>query len=165
MSSKYEHHSDIAGLMAEFDHARAKSRERRAVLEEALPALSFTSGSPDGAVEVAVNWEGLLTGVRIGEAARGLEPRQLAESVLRAYTMAQQEAARRAAELFLDAGGSSNAFSDRLRARQDFEPTMLGEPQLSDGTSTAGTRFAGSGPANDLIDDDFDDPDQHFLRG
>lgn len=107
--------------MQEFDRYRAKARERAEMVREKLPSVSVDARSPDGAVSLTVNADGMLTGLRMTDRVRDLAPAEIADAVLRTYGAAQRDAASRVAELLEPL--SDGYLPDKLRWRQEFDPS------------------------------------------
>ncbi|WP_370949021.1 YbaB/EbfC family nucleoid-associated protein [Amycolatopsis sp. cg5] len=93
----------------------------RAAMVAALSALSVDSASPDGAVAVSVNTDGVMTSLRLSDAIRRLSPDEIADLVVRTYVDAQRKSAERSAELMRPLG-NAGYLADRLRWRLNFEP-------------------------------------------
>lgn len=103
----------------------AKPPSDRQAMVEALAALSVDASSPDGAVSVSVNTDGVMTRLRLGNAVSGMSPAEIADTVMRTYLEAQQGSARRSAELLAPLG-NAGYLTDRLRWRVEFTPTFQG---------------------------------------
>lgn len=99
----------------------------RAAMVAALSALSVDSASPDGAVAVSVNTDGVMTSLRLSDAVRRLSPDEIADLVVRTYVDAQRKSAERTAAL-MSPLGNAGYLMDRLRWRVRFEPT----PQVTE---------------------------------
>lgn len=97
----------------------------RQAMVEALAALSVDASSPDGAVSVSVNTDGVMTRLRLSDAVSGMSPAEIADTVMRTYLEAQQGSAWRSAELMAPLG-NAGYLTDRLRWRVAFEPTFQG---------------------------------------
>ncbi|MCR6481477.1 YbaB/EbfC family nucleoid-associated protein [Amycolatopsis sp. OK19-0408] len=101
----------------------AEQPDRETLLAE-LSALTATATSPDGVVSLAVNTDGVLTRLRLGDAVSEMSPAQIADTVLRTYIEAQRESAKRTGQLLAPLG-TGGYLMDRLRWRVEFEPTPL----------------------------------------
>ena len=99
-----------------------KKPDREALLAE-LSTLSATSTSPDGAVSLSVNTDGVLTRLRLSDDVSRLSAAEIADLVMRTYVQAQRESAERTTQLMLPMG-SGGYLMDRLRWRAKFEPTL-----------------------------------------
>ncbi|MGK4598281.1 YbaB/EbfC family nucleoid-associated protein [Amycolatopsis sp. w19] len=108
--------------MADEPAAKKPPADRQAMLE-ALAALSVDASSPDGAVSVSVNTDGVMTRLRVGEAASRMSPAEIADTVMRTYQEAQQGSAKRSAELMAPIG-NAGYITDRLRWRLGFTPSF-----------------------------------------
>ncbi|MFE5504383.1 MULTISPECIES: YbaB/EbfC family nucleoid-associated protein [Amycolatopsis] len=111
--------------MADKPAAKKPPADRQAMLE-ALAALSVDASSPDGAVSVSVNTDGVMTRLRVGEAASRMSPAEIADTVMRTYQEAQQGSAKRSAELMAPIG-NAGYITDRLRWRLGFTPSFQQE--------------------------------------
>lgn len=100
----------------------------RQAMVDALAALSVDASSPDGAVSVSVNTDGVMTRLRLGNAVSGMSPAEIADTVMRTYLEAQQGSARRSAELMAPLG-NAGYLTDRLRWRVAFAPTFQGDSE------------------------------------
>ncbi|WP_051897893.1 YbaB/EbfC family nucleoid-associated protein [Sciscionella sediminilitoris] len=110
---------------------RENAQATKDVLSKELPAISVEGDSPDGAVHLAVNVDGVLTELRLGEQVRKMTPDRIAEAVLRTYAEAQRTAAQQAAELLRPFGGNTY-LQDRFAWRQEFAPYAEPEPEPAD---------------------------------
>lgn len=110
--------------MHQFDRHKARHRERMALLQEKLPGLSVRESSPDGAVELSVNAEGVMTALSLDDHLQGSSPRDIASLVLRTYISAQRKAARQVAELISPLVGESGYLQERLRWRESLQPDV-----------------------------------------
>ncbi|MFI7122436.1 YbaB/EbfC family nucleoid-associated protein [Amycolatopsis sp. NPDC049868] len=108
--------------MADKPAPKKPGNDRQAMLE-ALAALSVDASSPDGAVSVSVNTDGVMTRLRVGEAASRMSPAEIADTVMRTYQEAQQGSAKRSAELMAPIG-NAGYITDRLRWRLGFTPSF-----------------------------------------
>lgn len=100
---------------------KVPAKADRAAIVKSLQELSVEAGSPDGAVSLSVNTDGVMTKLALSAGAAKLPPNQLADLVLRTYAQAQRESAKRSAEL-LAPMGNTGYVADRLRWRLKFEP-------------------------------------------
>ncbi len=108
--------------MADKPAPKKPANDREAMLE-ALATLSVDASSPDGAVSVSVNTDGVMTRLRVSEAASRLSPAEIADAVMRTYQEAQQGSAKRSAELMAPIG-NAGYITDRLRWRLGFTPSL-----------------------------------------
>ncbi|MFI9449216.1 YbaB/EbfC family nucleoid-associated protein [Amycolatopsis sp. NPDC052450] len=108
--------------MAEKPAPKKPANDRQAMLE-ALAALSVDASSPDGAVSVSVNTDGVMTRLRVTEAVSRMSPAEIADAVMRTYQEAQQESAKRSAKLMAPIG-NAGYITDRLRWRVGFTPSF-----------------------------------------
>ncbi|MEV6906375.1 YbaB/EbfC family nucleoid-associated protein [Amycolatopsis sp. NPDC051071] len=108
--------------MADKPAPKKPPADRQAMLE-ALAALSVDASSPDGAVSVSVNTDGVMTRLRMSEAASRMSPAEIADAVMRTYQEAQQGSAKRSAELMAPIG-NAGYLTDRLRWRLGFTPSF-----------------------------------------
>jgi len=108
--------------------AKKPPADRQEMLE-ALATLSVDASSPDGAVSVSVNTDGVMTRLRVGDSAARMSPAEIADVVMRTYQEAQQGSAKRSAELMAPIG-NAGYITDRLRWRLGFTPSYqdTGEP-------------------------------------
>lgn len=116
---------------------RPAKPDRETLLAE-LDALTETATSPDGAVSLAVNTDGVLTRLRLGDAVSRMSPAQIADAVLRTYVEAQRESAKRTARMLAPLG-TGGYLMDRLRWRAEFEPVPAAPPP-SAASATASRR-------------------------
>ncbi|MEV7552646.1 YbaB/EbfC family nucleoid-associated protein [Amycolatopsis sp. NPDC089917] len=107
--------------MADKPAAKKPPADRQAMLE-ALATLSVDASSPDGAVSVSVNTDGVMTRLRVSDAVSRLSPAEIADAVMRTYQEAQRGSAKRSAELMAPIG-NAGYISDRLRWRLGFTPS------------------------------------------
>lgn len=98
-------------------------KQDRADLVAELAALSAEASSPDGAVAVSVNADGVLTKLRLSDAIEKMSPADIANAVLRAYAQAQRESAKRCGRLLISAGAGGYVV-DRLKWRMGFQPEL-----------------------------------------
>lgn len=173
-----QHRRDFDDVKAELQHAPDKIRAQRDAFDNDLPRLSVEAKSADGAVEVTVDWEGLLTGLRLGPNASHLDPRHLAALVLATYTTAQRDAARKVADIFANITVPKSFFAYRLHQRETFAAEVIPEPAPESDSVSGGMpqppRSTTQTSHNDLVrkqdptvDDDadfYEDPD-NYLRG
>lgn len=108
--------------MADKPAPKKPGNDRQAMLE-ALAALSVDASSPDGAVSVSVNTDGVMTRLRVSEAVSRMSPAEIADTVMRTYQEAQQGSAKRSAELMAPIG-NAGYITDRLRWRLGFTPSF-----------------------------------------
>ncbi|WP_328701635.1 YbaB/EbfC family nucleoid-associated protein [Amycolatopsis pittospori] len=108
--------------MADKPAPKKPAADRQAMLE-ALATLSVDASSPDGAVSVSVNTDGVMTRLRVSDAVSRLSPAEIADTVMRTYQEAQQESAKRSAELMAPIG-NAGYITDRLRWRRGFTPSL-----------------------------------------
>jgi hypothetical protein len=119
-------HRGRADVLHQLDRVRDQARAGVAVLERELPALSVEETSPDGAVSLSVDANGVLTSLRLGHQVRGMSPAAIANAVLHTYVLAQRRSATHAAEL-LRPFGEHGYLQDQLRWRQEFRPPAQDE--------------------------------------
>ncbi len=126
------------------------ANDRQAMLE-ALAALSVDASSPDGAVSVSVNTDGVMTRLRLSDAASRMSPAEIADAVMRTYQEAQQGSAKRSTELMAPIG-NAGYISDRLRWRLAFTPSFqqADEPVSQD---SPGSRRKPPGTGNAVLRD------------
>lgn len=103
---------------------RDQARAAKDVLRRDLPAIAVEGSSPDGAVRLTVNADGVLLGLRLGDGVSAMSPVEIANAVLRTYGQAQRAAADEAAELLAGVGGNSY-LSDRFAWRREFVPELM----------------------------------------
>lgn len=130
--------SSARGQSSRGKSAAGKGRDRkqdRADVVAELAALSAEASSPDGAVAVSVNADGVLTKLRLGDAVEKMSPADIANAVLRTYAQAQRDSAQRCGRL-LSSAGAGGYVVDRLKWRMGFQP------ELQSGTERS--RFAPS---------------------
>ncbi|SDY47735.1 Conserved DNA-binding protein YbaB [Amycolatopsis xylanica] len=108
--------------MTEKRNPAPSAKPDRAAMVAALSALSVDSASPDGAVAVSVNTDGVMTSLRLSDAIRRMSPDEIADLVVRTYVDAQRKSAERSAELMRPLG-NAGYLADRLRWRLQFEPS------------------------------------------
>ncbi|MFC3450376.1 YbaB/EbfC family nucleoid-associated protein [Amycolatopsis speibonae] len=108
--------------MADKPAPKKPPADRQAMLE-ALATLSVDASSPDGAVSVSVNTDGVMTRLRVSDAASRMSPAEIADAVMRTYQEAQQGSAKRSAELMAPIG-NAGYITDRLRWRLGFTPSF-----------------------------------------
>ncbi|SDU56078.1 YbaB/EbfC family nucleoid-associated protein [Amycolatopsis keratiniphila] len=158
--------------MAEKPAPKKPGNDRQAMLE-ALAALSVDASSPDGAVSVSVNTDGVMTRLRVGEAASRMSPAEIADTVMRTYQEAQQGSAKRSAELMAPIG-NAGYITDRLRWRLGFTPSFqeTGETVTppSPRRTTAGTenvvlKDRSEEPAGPVPDEQPESEDQYYEQG
>lgn len=131
------------------------AHDRQAMLE-ALATLSVDASSPDGAVSVSVNTDGVMTRLRMGAAASRMSPAEIADAVMRTYQEAQQGSAKRSAELMAPIG-SAGYLADRLRWRLGFTPSF----QQAGGTVSPDSpvsRRTPAGSGNAVLKDRSEEP-------
>ena len=136
--------------------------DREALLAE-LSALSATETSPDGAVSLSVNTDGVMTRLRLSETVAGMSAAEISDLVMTTYLKAQRESAERTARLMLPMG-TGGYLMDRLKWRARFEPNLqkAAEPApepshraerggdvLKDRSETSAPEPAPSGPVSD----------------
>ena len=90
-------------------------------LVAALTSLSVDAASPGDEVTATVNTDGVLTGLKLSAAVRGLPPDELAALILRTCAAAQRDSALRTAALLAPVGMAGYVM-DRLRWRAGFTP-------------------------------------------
>ena len=105
---------------------RPAKPDREALVAE-LAALSETATSPDGAVSLSVNTDGVLTRLRLSDAVTRMSPAEIADAVLSTYAEAQRESAKRTGQLMAPLG-TSGYLMDRLRWRVQFQPETTPAP-------------------------------------
>ncbi|HET6288587.1 MAG TPA: YbaB/EbfC family nucleoid-associated protein [Amycolatopsis sp.] len=108
--------------MADKPAPKKPADDRQAMLE-ALATLSVDASSPDGAVSVSVNTDGVMTRLRVSEAVSRMSPAEIADAVMRTYQEAQQGSAKRSAKLMAPIG-NAGYITDRLRWRLGFTPAF-----------------------------------------
>jgi hypothetical protein len=116
-------------ILSQLAVVQDRMRAGQDALERQLPALSVSGASPDGAVSLTVNAEGVLTGLRLTDAVRRMSPAEIANTVLRTYADTQRVAARQAAELLVPLG-SGGYLQRRIAWRQQFQPELQDEPRV-----------------------------------
>ena len=130
--------------------------DKEALLAE-LSALSATATSPDGAVSLSVNTDGVMTRLRLSEDVAGMSAAEISDLVMTTYLKAQRESAERTARLMLPMG-IGGYLMDRLKWRAKFEPepqkvpAQTAEPDstvLKDRSETSRPESAPSGPVSD----------------
>lgn len=126
------------------DQFRDKLRQREAALRE-LETLSIEQSSPDRVVNVTVNSDGLMLALHLTSQAEGLSPSEISVAIMRTYGAAQQEAARRSADIVESVYGSDSPALQKFHRRQELDLTKHGD-------GTARTESPAS-PEHD--DDDF----------
>jgi len=119
----------------------------RAAMVAALAALSVEATSPDGAISVSVNTDGVLTRLRVGEAAGRMSPTEIANAVLRTYSQAQRDSAVRSAELLAPLG-NAGYLTDRLRWRTEFRPDLQSAPERPSAREATGASSGHAGSRN-----------------
>lgn len=106
------------------DRISAKRRELQAVVEE-LPRMAYEASSPDGSVAVTADWQGVLTGIRLGASAVNMSVTHVVDNILNAYAQAQQASARKVAEiLHIDDPDSVHPLHRSILDRASFQPTV-----------------------------------------
>lgn len=103
--------------------ADRKAAERDELVAK-LEAMSVDKHSPDGAVSVSVNTDGVLTSLRLGDGVARMSPSEIANAVLQTYSQAQRESAKRTGEALGPMAGKGYV-GQRLVWRFRFQP----EPQ------------------------------------
>lgn len=143
---------------------------------EALAALSVDASSPDGAVSVSVNTDGVMTRLRVSEAASRLSPAEIADVVMRTYQEAQQGSAKRSAELMAPIG-NAGYITDRLRWRLSFTPSFqdTGEtvspvasprkPVVTENVVLKDRSDEPAGPAQDEQSEPAETDDEYYEQG
>jgi DNA-binding protein YbaB len=134
--------------------------DREALLAE-LSALSATATSPDGAVSLSVNTDGVLTRLRLSDEVTRMSAAEISDLVMATYVKAQRESAERTARLMLPMG-IGGYLMERLKWRTKFEPNLqkVAEPApspradpggavLQDRSETSAPEPAPSGPVSD----------------
>ncbi|MFI5558992.1 YbaB/EbfC family nucleoid-associated protein [Amycolatopsis japonica] len=157
--------------MADKPAAKKPPADRQAMLE-ALAALSVDASSPDGAVSVSVNTDGVMTRLRVGEAASRMSPAEIADTVMRTYQEAQQGSAKRSAELMAPIG-NAGYITDRLRWRLGFTPSFqeTGETvtpaprRVTAGTENVVLKDRSEEPAGLVQDEQPESEDQYYEQG
>lgn len=158
--------------MAEKPAPKKPGNDRQAMLE-ALAALSVDASSPDGAVSVSVNTDGVMTRLRVGEAASRMSPAEIADTVMRTYQEAQQGSAKRSAELMAPIG-NAGYITDRLRWRLGFTPSFqeTGETvtppaprRTTAGTENVVLKDRSEEPAGPAQDEQPESDDQYYEQG
>src|SRR6266496_35615 len=96
--------------------------DREALLAE-LNALSATATSPDGAVSLSVNTDGVMTRLRLSEDVTGRSAAEISDLVMTTYLKAQRESAERTAQLMLPMG-TGGYLMERLKWRAKFEASL-----------------------------------------
>ncbi|QXV60625.1 hypothetical protein CVV72_28940 [Amycolatopsis sp. TNS106] len=142
---------------------------------EALAALSVEASSPDGAVSVSVNTDGVMTRLRVSEAVSRMSPAEIADTVMRTYQEAQQGSAKRSAELMAPIG-NAGYITDRLRWRLGFTPSFqeTGEtvapvsrrpPASTENVVLKDRSEEPAGPAGDELPEPAESDDQYYEQG
>ncbi|MFD5243215.1 YbaB/EbfC family nucleoid-associated protein [Amycolatopsis sp. NPDC058340] len=139
--------------MADKPAPKKPANDRQAMLE-ALAALSVDASSPDGAVSVSVNTDGVMTRLRLGEAASRMSPAEIAGTVMRTYQEAQQGSAKRSAELMAPIG-NAGYITDRLRWRLAFTPSFQ---ETGETVAPPVPRRATAGAENVVLKDRSEEP-------
>jgi DNA-binding protein YbaB len=135
--------------------------DREALLAE-LSALSATATSPEGAVSLSVNTDGVLTRLRLSDEVTRMSAAEISDLVMATYVKAQRESAERTAQLMLPMG-IAGYLMERLKWRAKFEPNpqKAAEPApapspsprggavLQDRSETSAPEPAPSGPVSD----------------
>jgi hypothetical protein len=113
--------------------------DREALLAE-LSALSATATSPDGAVSLSVNTDGVMTRLRLSDEVTRMSAAEISDLVMATYVKAQRESAERTARLMLPMG-IAGYLVDRLKWRAKFEPNpqKAAEPAPSPRAEPGGT--------------------------
>ncbi|WP_236725247.1 YbaB/EbfC family nucleoid-associated protein [Amycolatopsis orientalis] len=164
--------------MADKPAPQKKPANDRQAMLEALAALSVEASSPDGAVSVSVNTDGVMTRLRVSDAVSRMSPAEIADAVMRTYQEAQQGSAKRSAELMAPIG-NAGYITDRLRWRLGFTPSFqqAGET-VAPATPVSRRPTAGAenvvlrdrsgepaGPAEDEQDEPAESDDQYYEQG
>ncbi|MFD6067795.1 YbaB/EbfC family nucleoid-associated protein [Amycolatopsis lurida] len=160
--------------MADKPAPRKPVNDRQAMLE-ALAALSVEASSPDGAVSVSVNTDGVMTRLRVSEAVSRMSPAEIADTVMRTYQEAQQGSAKRSAELMAPIG-NAGYITDRLRWRLGFTPSFqeAGEtvapvsrrpPASTENVVLKDRSEEPAGPAGDELPEPAESDDQYYEQG
>ncbi|WP_233598680.1 YbaB/EbfC family nucleoid-associated protein [Amycolatopsis sp. WAC 01375] len=161
--------------MAEKPAPKKPANDRQAMLE-ALAALSVDASSPDGAVSVSVNTDGVMTRLRVTEAVSRMSPAEIADAVMRTYQEAQQESAKRSAKLMAPIG-NAGYITDRLRWRVGFTPSFqeTGEtvtppvprriPAVTENVVLKDRSEEPAGPAEDEQPEPAESDDQYYEQG
>lgn len=124
---------------------------------EALAALSVDASSPDGAVSVSVNTDGVMTRLRVSEAVSRMSPAEIADTVMRTYQEAQQGSAKRSAELMAPIG-NAGYITDRLRWRLGFTPSLQQEGETVTPSAAPVSRRPAAGADNVVLKDRSEEP-------
>ncbi|MFK0243285.1 YbaB/EbfC family nucleoid-associated protein [Amycolatopsis azurea] len=138
--------------MADKPAPKKPPADRQAMLE-ALAALSVDASSPDGAVSVSVNTDGVMTRLRVSDSASRMSPAEIADAVMRTYQEAQQGSAKRSAELMAPIG-NAGYITDRLRWRLGFTPSY----QDTGETASPAPRRAPAETENVVLKDRSEEP-------
>lgn len=112
-------------VMDTLGHRRSKRQERDALLET-LPGLSVEAESPDGAVRVTVNGDGVLTSIELGDTATAMSTSDAVERVLEAYRSAHQSVARQAGDLLASSGDHGGFLAQQYVRWQQTRPARPG---------------------------------------
>jgi DNA-binding protein YbaB len=123
----------------------------------ALSQLSVDATSPDGAVSVSVNTDGVLTRLRLNDAVSGMSPDEIADAVLRTYVQAQRESAQRSGELMAPLG-NAGYLMDRLRWRLSFKPDFQVAAEPAPPSAPAAPRRKRPDAENAVLKDRTSDP-------
>ena len=123
--------------------------DREALLAE-LSALSATAASPDGAVSLSVNTDGVLTRLRLSDEVTRMSAAEISDLVMATYVKAQRESAERTARLMLPMG-IAGYIVDRLKWRAKFSPDLQKTAEPAPAPSSRGgavlqDRSEGSAP-------------------
>ncbi|MFE6609896.1 YbaB/EbfC family nucleoid-associated protein [Amycolatopsis sp. NPDC057786] len=161
--------------MADKPAPKKPGNDRQAMLE-ALATLSVDASSPDGAVSVSVNTDGVMTRLRVSDAVSRMTPAEIADTVMRTYQEAQQGSAKRSAELMAPIG-NAGYITDRLRWRLGFNPSLqeAGEtvtPPVPRRTTAGAENVVlkdrsdePAGPAEDEVPEPVESDDQYYEQG
>jgi DNA-binding protein YbaB len=95
--------------LAQYEDKIAAAKQKSEQAQSQLGEVGGTAESPDGLIRVSVNASGALTALDIKQAARGMEPDEIASAILTAATQAQRAASGRVVEIMTEFVGESPA--------------------------------------------------------
>lgn len=138
-------------------------RRERAVVNETLPKLQVGALSEDGCVAVTVSWEGVLIDASLSDSAAMLPSKDLAASILQAYSKAQRDAAWKVKRLLPSTMNSNNWIAQRLRWRETWEAELKDAESLPRAVATPKAEPVTRPPAATYDDDDDSFDEINFL--
>lgn len=110
---------DAARMIDDWERNAVEKAARFKELAEQVEQVTITESIADGAVQVTVDHNGLLTDIALTDGVRWMEPSEIAANIMTAIRRAQSRYPARLAEILADTVGEDDPAARHILARAE----------------------------------------------